>query len=362
MPTGAPSRFAIRYGLVQGAVDTQAVFDGMYAASPASFWLDSNSAGDESARFSFLGDDRGPLSETVISSGGTVRVRDRRGVRVESGDLSGVLDARLADRWIGPTCLPFEFVGGYVGYSRPERGRTHDVEPAVPATRNPGPAAIRKPDAIWMFADRIVVVDHQAGLTYLLAVEDGRLGVRIAADAWIVDTMRRMHGLPPQLPAADPPPTLSAVEDQSSEERVQDRYRRLRRSHPAPYAALLRFGEVTLTSGAAGSALQAASPLAAGSAAHRPEPALATGPVPASAAACLRRGLLAEPAAGVPHESASGATARPELGGRPTSLGYFGLAGGVDLSLVTSLAIPRATAATPRRSDCPAAGDVEPAA
>lgn len=182
-----------------------------------------------------------------------------------------------------------------MGYFSPAGAPGHDV--VTPAE------ADQPPDAMWMFADRIVAVDHQADLTYLLAVEDGRIGVRAAADAWIVNTMRRMRRLLSyQLTTAEPPPILSAVGGQLSVDRLHDRYRQLRRSQPAPYAALLSFGEAILLSGAAGSVMRVGapgSPLAEAPAAHRPEPALGA---------------------------------------------------------------PQVTAATSRRSTCPPAGDVEPAA
>ncbi len=347
MPTGAAaSRFAIRYGLVRGALDTQAVFDGLYASSPASFWLDSNQAG----RFSFLGDDRGPLSETLIGRGGTVTVRDRQGDRVEPGEVFAVLDARLAERRIAATSLPFDFVGGYVGYASVARGS------GVVAAGQP-------PEAMWLFADRIVAVDHEAELSYVLAVEDGRIGIRAAADAWIVETMRSLVSY--RLAAAGAQPTRSALGAPLSAGRLQDHYRRLRRSSPAPYAALLSFGEVSLASWASGSVSRTGGsdcPVAAAPATGRPEPGTEVGSVPVSTAACLRRCLLAAMVAGLADEPAPGFAAGPDPAHRPTGLGYFGLAGGLDLSPVTPAAVPRAAVAASRHPDHAPAGVAEPAA
>jgi len=311
-----------------------------------SFWLDSNSACDESARFSFLGDDQGPLSETVICNGG-VSIRDRRGVRAESGDLFGVLATRLADRRIGPTCLPFTFVGGYVGYCGPA-GRVPDAELSV--------AAARYPDAMWMFADRIVVVDHLAGLTYLLAVEDGRTGVRVAADAWIVDTMRRIRDLPSHqhTGAGSPPLILPALDNRSPVER----YRQLRRSRPAPYAALLRLGEVTLLSTASGSALRRpGGRLDAPPAGRRTAAADA---ISVNTPESVRSCLLAAMGTGIPGEPGTDLAAGLGPAPRATRLGYFGLAGGVDLSMLSPAATPRAAAFRPSAE--PLVGTAEPAA
>lgn len=154
--------FAIRYGVLPKLVDPSALVDeglpeaGGYLAV---------------GRFSYLAVAGGPLAETLICRSGTVTVRQRDAVRIEA-DLVAVLDGRLAERRIEPTTLPFDFVGGYLG----------DVA---------GPS-----DSVWTFVDRLIAFDHQDQRTYLLAVEDGRPGVRAAADYWIVDTLRRLRWLP----------------------------------------------------------------------------------------------------------------------------------------------------------------------
>jgi para-aminobenzoate synthetase len=63
------------------------------------------------------------------------------------------LEQRLAERAVdAPAGLPFDFVGGYVGYFGYELkadcgGRArHEAD---------------TPDAVWVFVDRLVVVDHE---------------------------------------------------------------------------------------------------------------------------------------------------------------------------------------------------------
>jgi para-aminobenzoate synthetase len=194
MLTRSARCFAVRYGLVPKAVDTRALFDVLFAASETSFWLDGGPVGTEPSRFTFLGDDRGPLNETLSYRLGAaaVTVRDLDTVRFEPGSIFEVLDARLAQRRIGPTALPFDFVGGYLGH----------FGPAPAGIRNAIAASDAIADSVWTFADRIVAVDHQADLTYVLAVEDGRWQIRAAVDAWISDTMRRVGSLPRPSPGA----------------------------------------------------------------------------------------------------------------------------------------------------------------
>lgn len=145
------------------AVDTEAVFLEFFESSPTCFWLDSSRVEAGLSRFSFLGDASGPLSEVLSYriSTGAVTVADADGVRVESGSIFDVLERRLRERQLADPDLPFDFSGGYVGYFGYElktdcgAGNQHSSD---------------TPDAIWIFADRLVAVDHEIGLTYVLAV------------------------------------------------------------------------------------------------------------------------------------------------------------------------------------------------
>ncbi len=158
------TRFAIRYGVLPRLVDVTALLDG--ALPEAAGWLPA-----DGERFGYLAVAGGPLAETLTCRAGTVTVRERDTVRIEA-DLVAVLDGRLAERRIEPTMLPFDFVGGYLG----------DLT---------GPT-----ESVWTFVDRLIALDHQDQRTYLLTVEDGRSGVRAAADYWIADTLRRLRWLP----------------------------------------------------------------------------------------------------------------------------------------------------------------------
>lgn len=166
------TRFAIRYGVLPKLVDLTALLDG--GLPEADGWLPA-----DGGRFGYLAVAGGPLAETLSCRAGTVTVRERDAVRIEA-ELVALLDGRLAERRIEPTTLPFDFVGGYLG----------DLA---------GPA-----DSVWTFVDRLIAFDHQDQRTYLVAVEDGRSGVRAAADYWIADTLRRLRWLPGSAVAAVP--------------------------------------------------------------------------------------------------------------------------------------------------------------
>lgn len=257
------------------AVPTDAAFSELFGSSPSAFWLDSSRVEEGLSRFSFMGDSTGPLSETLTYQAGSkvVTVRDADGLRVESGDIFEVLDRHLAERRIEAPDLPFDLTGGYVGYFGYEikadcGGRqVHQAETI---------------DATWIFADRLIAVDHQDDKTYVLAVyqdtEDGAL----QAKEWLATFSNRLSVIQKQPvrqepDAAEVRPSAHSVEpylvrdaseyqesiDECQRQLVQGEsyeicltnkahlpfddddlafYLRLRQLNSAPYAALLRSG------------------------------------------------------------------------------------------------------------------------
>ncbi|MBR8744207.1 aminodeoxychorismate synthase component I [Nocardiopsis sp. MG754419] len=253
---------------IDHAVDTEHAFTHLHADAEYAFWLDS-SRPEGPARFSFLGSADGPTAEvlTYDVGDGRVRVRDGRGEHTEPGTVFEALERRTgaAPR---PHGLPFDFVGGYVGYLGYElKADTGGARTHTAAT----------PDAVWLRCDRFVAVDHQADRTYVVCADGG-----VDAHSWVADTRTALLDLPePPAPAPPGPPVdLSALLERphggyvddvkaclahltqgesyeiclTNRVRLDDRgddldfYRRLREANPAPYAAFLRLGEVTVLS------------------------------------------------------------------------------------------------------------------
>ncbi|MEU1848040.1 chorismate-binding protein [Streptomyces sp. NPDC019990] len=261
---------------IEGAVDTEAVFALMFAGSPRAFWLDSALVEPGRSRFSFLGDDSGPLSEFVrydVTTGRCAIERAGRPVRQVAASVFDYLKRQLTTRRVDATGLPFDFTGGYVGYFG------YEVK-ADCGSPNRHRSAL--PDAAWLFTDRVIAVDHEEGFTYAVCLaEDTPQAAREAAD-WLEGTVADLACVATERPA---PPLPSAIADPSAAEPwlVRDRtgyladieacrrelragtsyeicltnaarlpappdafayYRTLRRDNPAPYAAFLRFGEL----------------------------------------------------------------------------------------------------------------------
>ncbi|MHA5053586.1 aminodeoxychorismate synthase component I [Streptomyces sp. SD15] len=259
------------------AVDAEAAFTRMYAAAPRAFWLDSSLVEEGRSRFSFFGDGSGPLAEFVrydVTAGHCEIERAGRPPRKVRASVFDYLKRQLANRQVDATGLPFDFTGGYVGYF----GYEMKADCGSPA---PNRHRAETPDACWLFADRLIAVDHQEGFTYAVCLaEDTPAATREATD-WLdaalaqltfVATDRPALPLPaePDLDAAEPwlvrdrATYLADIEACARELRAgtsyeicltnaarlpappdaYDFYRVLRRVNPAPYAAFLRFGEV----------------------------------------------------------------------------------------------------------------------
>lgn len=272
-------KLELEVATLDAAVDAEAAYLELFAASDNSFWLDSSRVEPGLSRFSFLGDASGPLSETLIcrEAGGPVVVRSGGGIRVDSGGMFDLLAQRLAERQIADPGLPFGFTGGYVGYFGYEMKQECGAPKRYQA---------RTPDSAWIFADRLIAVDHEAGRTYALAAFDGAVVDHAAARDWVDQTIEKLAALEP---VADPQTEgAAAVTGSELESRMTgDRfayeaaigeclrqlqrgesyeicltgqlrmpfteddvefYRRLRRANPAPYSALLRIGPVSVFS------------------------------------------------------------------------------------------------------------------
>ncbi|MBU3867674.1 aminodeoxychorismate synthase component I [Streptomyces sp. 4503] len=257
--------------------DTDALFRALFARSCHAFWLDSSRVEPGLSRFSFLGDAGGPLAETVRSragSGGVEVTAANGAVTTVPGTIFDYLRAQLSRRRIAAPALPFDFTCGYVGWLGYELRADCGSPLSRPSTGD---------DAAWIFADRLVAVDHERGETHLLCLarDDAEDGER--ADAWLRETGARLTTLPSRPVAPDAHTDAIAVTEGPSEPwltRSREQYLAdvrhcheelhagesyeicltntvhvpveadalavhslLRRLNPAPYAAFLRFDD-----------------------------------------------------------------------------------------------------------------------
>ncbi|MBV2155115.1 aminodeoxychorismate synthase component I [Kitasatospora sp. SUK 42] len=262
----------------------EAAYAVLFNGGDHAFWLDSSRPDERRGRFSVMGDASGPLGRVATAdvSSGTVNVRSAAGTGMSAGPFLDWLQRDLDGIRTQVPPLPFDFALGWVGYL----GYELKAECGGDAVhRSPDP------DATMVFADRAVVLDHATGTTYLLAAaEDGAEGSAEAAHAWLGRARERLEreaaGRPPEAaapetdaPEADAPEAevvlrhdraayLALIEACQEEiaagetyevcitnmAEVRGRYDpwrsylRLRRDHPAPFAALLQFGGLNVLS------------------------------------------------------------------------------------------------------------------
>ncbi|MDI5909874.1 MULTISPECIES: aminodeoxychorismate synthase component I [Streptomyces] len=286
-PRPAAPAYRLHTRRIAGAVDTEAAFTRMYAASRRAFWLDSALVEDGRSRFSFFGDDSGPLAEFVrydVESGRCEIERAGRPTRKVAASVFDYLGRQLTSRRVDGAGLPFDFTGGYVGYFGYEMKAD---------CGSPNRHTSEVPDACWLFADRLIAVDHLKGFTYAVCLAEDTPQAAREAEDWLESTLAQLTFVatepdPTAIPALPTPtgltdPDLDSDIGAAEPWLVRDRatyladiesckrelragtsyevcltnaarlpappdayefYRVLRRVNPAPYAAFLRFGDV----------------------------------------------------------------------------------------------------------------------
>ena len=273
-PGGAPAR---RLRVLSSALPTrwedEAAYDALFRGHEHAYWLDSSRPDAGLGRFSVMGDAEGPLARTATADvgAGTVTVRAAGTTEVVSGAFLDWLDRDLAATRAETPELPCGFALGWVGYLGYELKAECGGDAAHRA---------EDPDAALVFSDHGLVLDHATGTTHLLALAED--GDDSAARAWLETARERLEAVAgcPARPAVPPAPVaelrlrhghgsyLELIEESQREIAAGETYevcltnlveadcepdpwqsyRFLRRTSPAPFAALLQFGTLSVLS------------------------------------------------------------------------------------------------------------------
>ncbi|ELX13939.1 para-aminobenzoate synthase PabAB [Janthinobacterium sp. HH01] len=259
------------------APSSELAFDALYGGALHAYWLDSSLHTGPNGRFSFMGDASGPLARIAQAdvAQGTVTVRSAIGTQVVRSGFFDWLRADLAGFAVEPVAVPFSFSLGWVGYL----GYELKAECYADAAH-----VSEYPDASMLFSDRAVGFDHLDGSAYLLALVDPEAPEQAAQ--WIEQTAARLEGLlghrqpepsPAETPRVTQPLSLRSDRDEYLQLVARSKqaivagesyeicltnmisvgadvapwptYRVLRRNNPAPFAAYLRFDELSVLSG-----------------------------------------------------------------------------------------------------------------
>lgn len=180
--------------------ESEAIFSAIYADEPYAVWLDGHQPGQESSRFSIMGAPNGPLSRIARANvpAGTVSVTSTAGGETVESGLFDWLNADLSSITITEServrALPFEFRLGWVGYL----GYELKSEAGSPLKHES-----THPDAVLMFLDRAIVIDHETNTVHLLALDGGGSGAA-GCETWFDAVAARISELSPAEKAAAP--------------------------------------------------------------------------------------------------------------------------------------------------------------
>ena len=300
LPAVAPAllpELAARHGLrlraerIDALPEAAELFAALYGGSTNAVWLDSSldPAGlapqaAERSRFSILADDGGRFGQAARHSSGLTRVSTGQATVTTEGPFFRWLDGVWGRRALPtPKGYPCEFTLGWLGYLGYELKREtggNDV-------------AARTPDACLIFAGRAVVLDHAENTTWLLTLDTADAGdwleaarAAVAAVAPVGDAGAGYPAsgswapgspasgvTPPHFKARDTEARYKAKVAEAQREIAEGNtyevclttaltaaspggpgmdpwqtYLDLRRRNPAPFASLLRFGELAVAS------------------------------------------------------------------------------------------------------------------
>ncbi|MHC5609817.1 MAG: aminodeoxychorismate synthase component I [Nostoc sp.] len=251
--------------------NTEQIFVHLFRQATNAFWLDSSRVESGLSRFSFMGDGNGKNSLLVRYHTQMQELTIAQSDRVTHSreSIFEYLKREIDLRSCQADDLPFDFNCGFVGYFGYE------------LKAESGSSLVHSsplPDAIFLFADRMIAIDHQEQCVYLLQLI--KKGQTEQVEAWFDTIQQQLETLTPLSPLVPQGNTqlvkfsLSrtyqtyindihhCLEEIYEGETYQvcltnqlhtditpdpiTFYRRLRRLNPAPYAAFLRFGEIAI--------------------------------------------------------------------------------------------------------------------
>lgn len=265
------SRNCVHFRKLNGFRDPEDVFVELYQNASHSFWLDSSTIEPGLSRFSFMGDSRGADSFWVSYNVDCqqVKISNRGKESIHTGNIFDFLKDEIDRRYCPTPDLPFDFNGGFVGYFGYELKAD---------CGSPNRHSSSLPDAMFLFADRLIAFDLEKRCLYLVCYIEN--GDRIISKAWFDEIENRLKRIKNTRTAKRknkdfiPQFTLCRNRDQYLKD-IQscfheiDRgesyeicltnlihtdyrpdplsfYRILRQHNPAPYSAFLKFGECAI--------------------------------------------------------------------------------------------------------------------
>ncbi|WP_095149066.1 aminodeoxychorismate synthase component I [Pseudomonas sp. Irchel s3a18] len=193
----------VEFRTLNHAPDTLTAFDLEFAGSPARFLLESSVVLPGFSRFTFMGDSHGRWTEVLRYKQDTASLEtqhDDQTVQHQTADFLSWLGTRMAAQHSPcPSDLPFDFNLGYVGVMGYELKVATLDDPAWSSNA---------PDACFMLATRMLVIDHQENRSYLLHLVKDSSDLP-AAHSWLEQASERLLALPANQPLPKRPKRMS---------------------------------------------------------------------------------------------------------------------------------------------------------
>jgi para-aminobenzoate synthetase len=265
------SEFQLCTRKLNRSVDSEQLFVQLYAESSNAFWLDSSRVEPGLSRFSFMGDGSGANSLLIRYHSQTkeLTVAESEVIACCNESIFDYLKREIQIRKQPSNNLPFDFNCGFVGYF----GYELKAECGSDAVHQSS-----LPDAMFLFADRMIAIDHQEQTIYLLCLTQKDQTAQ--AESWFDEVevqLENLNPLPEIVPDLCPNPVvfrfsrlprtyLSDIHESlheihegetyqvcltnqiKTDARLEPLYlyRTLRRINPAPYSAFFRFSDVAI--------------------------------------------------------------------------------------------------------------------
>lgn len=147
----------IHYTILSRWHDPEVVFDTLFAKEKYNFWLDSSLI-NKTNRFSYMGSSPVEIYSYFLKNSRIV-VEKKNNTTYSSEDIFTYLNTKLQQQVIIKANLPFDFIGGFVGYFGYELKAYTDGK-AVHTSPYP--------DSLWFLVHKFIAFDHLEKKVYLV--------------------------------------------------------------------------------------------------------------------------------------------------------------------------------------------------
>src|SRR5882724_1348824 len=256
----------IHYQQLSDWIDPEDNFITLFAKEQNAFWLDSNLPNDKN-RFSYMGIPTEIITYSIKAK--KIIVQKKVTTKQIDKNIFFYLNQQLKKRLIRNSDLPFPFIGGYVGYFGYELKNNQKKQQKYISPY---------PDSLWYFTTQTIVFDHQEKKVFLVCLAKNKT----AAEKWFGEIKKKLQILrhPETKPIHHNNSQINFHLDRNHQQYLKDIaickkylakgesyqicltntlttktktdpfhiYQTLRKINPAPYAAYIKYNDLSILS------------------------------------------------------------------------------------------------------------------